>query len=66
MTTPVVACLKCKHYAGNARCTAFPKGIPNAILTGRNLHQTPVRGDHGIMYEPRTPQDPPRDPTLTP
>lgn len=33
------------------RCLAFPKGIPDEILTGKNDHSKPFKGDHGIRYE---------------
>lgn len=32
-------------------CTAFPSGIPEDIVTGKNLHLKPVKGDNGILYE---------------
>lgn len=32
-------------------CRAFPKGIPDVIAFGKNLHLKPVVGDHGIQYE---------------
>lgn len=58
----VCACATCKHYDrqhlqqhGEARCVAFPKGIPMEILVGRNKHTTrhPEQvGDHLF-----TPQD---------
>lgn len=52
---------RCKHFLGpdndgdetteRVICTAFPKGIPNNIAYGENLHLQPVVGDHGIQYE---------------
>jgi hypothetical protein len=32
-------------------CTAFPRGIPNEIAYGPNLHLEPFPGDHGITFE---------------
>lgn len=33
-------------------CSAFPKGIPEEIAYGRNLHIEPFPGDQGIRFEP--------------
>lgn len=53
----------CKHFIGAAEgpdggevgehvvCAAFPKGIPDDIAFGENLHLQPVEGDGGIQYE---------------
>lgn len=48
-------CQKCIHRSEKLPgiCTAFPDGIPNVILTGRNNHQTEVEGDHGVRFEPK-------------
>jgi hypothetical protein len=32
-------------------CTAFPKGIPDEIAWGDNLHIEPFEGDNGIQYK---------------
>jgi hypothetical protein len=53
---------KCKHLRGILQtdesetderpyCSAFPKGIPDEIAYGDNLHLEPYPGDHGIQYE---------------
>jgi len=34
-------------------CKAFPKGIPEEILSGRNKHTKPFKGDNGIHYKER-------------
>jgi hypothetical protein len=45
-------CVSCKHWRLDRTCAAFPRGIPDAIWTGENMHRTPVSGDSGIVYEP--------------
>lgn len=37
-------CANCKNYVGDLKCFAFPNGIPNSILTGRNIHNKPLKG----------------------
>lgn len=32
-------------------CAAFPEGIPQPILLGRNMHTQPYPGDHGFQYK---------------
>ena len=52
----------CKHFMGlewlgaeedseTPVCAAFPKGIPDEIAFGDDLHLEPVPGDHGIQFE---------------
>jgi hypothetical protein len=33
-------------------CTAFPNGIPEAIIESRADHRQPVSGDHGQQWLP--------------
>lgn len=47
-----VMCNSCKHYRLFAKCDAFPDGIPIELL-GKEEHNTPYPGDHGIRYEPK-------------
>ena len=50
-------CIECKHYdwfeTETLACAAFPKGIPEAILTGDHDHTKPYKGDNGIQFEPK-------------
>lgn len=32
-------------------CVAFPRGIPVEILTGKNDHKEPYKGDNGIQFK---------------
>jgi hypothetical protein len=49
-------CSSCIHRTDATNCTAFPDGIPLAILLGAFDHTHPydVGGvnDHGIQYQP--------------
>lgn len=51
-----IACTDCKHFDRTDLmrevCTAFPQGIPGAILQGKNDHRRPFPGDHGIQWAP--------------
>jgi len=62
---PQPQCVKrrCKHFVGvtpddgkgeeqRPICKAFPKGIPDEIAYGNELHLQSFEGDHGIQYEP--------------
>ena len=51
---------KCKHFEGASsgpeqdqfvKCAAFPRGVPNDIAYGNDLHLEPQKGDGGITYE---------------
>lgn len=56
-------CLWCRHsniHPGDpdspyldCTCTAFPEGIPAAIMDNEIDHRQPVAGDNGIRFEPR-------------
>ena len=50
-----VLCTMCKRFrsdGANVWCKAFPKGIPDKILTGEHDHTKPFKGDNGILFEP--------------
>ena len=44
-------CAKCRHYRLLLECEAFPRGIPEPILTGRVVHDKPYEGDNGVRFE---------------
>lgn len=46
-------CFSCRHIFRDGRrgCAAFPQGIPDALLQGRDNHDHPHPGDNGIRYE---------------
>ena len=51
-------CEECKHIRdekGYIVCDAFPDGIPDAIYQDGFDHTKPYPGDHGIRFEPMTP-----------
>lgn len=51
-------CGYCKHFKrGTVSCKAFPR-IPNDILGNYVIHDHPVEGDHGILFEPIDPNGP--------
>jgi len=53
MTTILkLKCLECSHYKGSNRCIAFPEGIPEEIIYGKNKHSKPIKGqDNEIVFE---------------
>lgn len=54
-------CNTCKNYIGYKDgvicCKAFSK-IPKDILNNYELHNHPIEGDHGIIFEPIDPNAP--------
>jgi hypothetical protein len=49
-------CTLCVHLdaeSGLSRCSAFPDGIPDEILSGSKSHVKPYDGDGGILFEPK-------------
>lgn len=48
----VPICNRCKHYRDNAKCKAFPDGIPEDILTGEFDHvKRHPKQDNNIVFE---------------
>lgn len=48
-------CAKCKNGLDviTFSCKAFPKGIPDKIMTGKNKHLKPLPGQkNSIVFEP--------------
>lgn len=52
-TYQVPMCLSCRYYRKAQRCDAFPKRIPQGILTSKFDHRKRFQGDHEITFEPR-------------
>jgi hypothetical protein len=52
--TTLIDCPICKNYIRGVggKCKAFPDGIPEAILSGDEVHTEPYPGDNGIQFEP--------------
>jgi len=64
------ACLDCARFIGAQRgptmdadgnekvpklvCDAFPDGIPDDIILGKNDHKRPYPGDNGLTYVKET------------
>jgi hypothetical protein len=52
-------CLACVHYEGQIKnsqrqgCKAFPTGIPEKIWSNEVVHDKPLKGDGGIVFERR-------------
>lgn len=46
-------CLMCKYLESGCKCKAFPKGIPNKILTGNHDHCLPLETQsNNIVFNP--------------
>ena len=52
-------CFMCRHLipSGFPHCAAYPEGIPWEIQAGQVDHRLPWAGDHGIQYEPMSPEE---------
>jgi len=55
MKIQTIACAFCSRLDSNSEkrvCSAFPKGIPNKILSGDDQHREPFKGDGGLQWSP--------------
>lgn len=50
-------CIFCKLVISPLEhtCNAFPNGIPDEIWEGNFDHRKPYPGDHGILFEAKSP-----------
>jgi hypothetical protein len=44
-------CKFCVHYSGNRTCKAFLEKIPDDFWSGKVVHDLPVEGDNGYLFE---------------
>lgn len=54
-------CLNCKNFnktVDDFTCSAYPEGIPMAIIQSSADHRLPLSGDNGIHYDPIDPDFP--------
>jgi hypothetical protein len=59
ITSPVCGGCRRRLRERQRACEAFPEGIPSPIWLGTHDHSTPYPGDHGLRFEPLTPEDAP-------
>lgn len=53
MTPEKLVCIDCKFFNIGIACKAFPKGIPDEIISGDNDHTKPLKGqENNIVFEP--------------
>lgn len=45
-------CALCRHKGRDATCSAFPGGVPAAVLRNEVSHADPIDGDSGVRLEP--------------
>lgn len=51
MASGIPTCAGCARYS-EGQCSAYPLGIPNAILYAQADHRLALPGDGGIQFEP--------------
>jgi hypothetical protein len=52
-------CKICAHYLSDQTCQAFPKGIPEPLWLGKNLHQSAYTSDQGYRFQGKPLDAPP-------
>ena len=57
LTSPI--CLQCKHFDyeefTGLFCKAFPSGIPEVIIIGKDDHQTPIISqENDLVFEKKS------------
>ena len=50
-------CRKCRHFRGT-HFAVYPVRIPLPIVSGQVDHMVPRPGDHGILFEPISVEQP--------
>ena len=46
-----VYCNFCENRLSGDTCTAFPDGIPDKFIKGKEAHTKPIKGDNGIIFK---------------
>lgn len=44
-------CFNCRHYNGGKKCNAFPGGIPDLVFDDVVIHDRPLEGNNGKVFE---------------
>ena len=54
MTTKIPQCFICarfdREFSKYNKCTAYPDGIPNEVLTNEVIHDHSYKGDGGLLF----------------
>ena len=53
MTSGMGVCAFCRRLRPGLTCSAYPDGIPTAIVWGVADHRLPIAGDNGILFAAR-------------
>jgi len=49
----VFMCESCKHFRSDMTCKAFPRGIPDVVISGNNPHFDKIESDRNVQWEPK-------------